>query len=188
MKRAFDESGLGGVSRRNFELVAKSIVDHVKVTNNQGLGEYLPGQIVAYHEIEKHYQPRQGSTISRLDLAKGKYLEKPELHYTIGTRLTSSIINDLKKHGVESVTVHDKTPDFEPEMQRLLDVPVHEHDWMHQLYSTNLEKRLIQAVNTGASSNLKGPSPVPGLAYGVDFGVSHKKAEQEDVEEKLSFE
>ena len=79
-------------------------------------------------------------------------------------------------------------------MQRLLDVPAFEHDWMHQLYSTNLERRLSKAVNTGASSNLAGPSPVPGLAYGIGFGL-HKRSEEDiidsddnDSEEKLSFE
>ena len=68
-------------------------------------------------------------------------------------------------------------------MQRLLDVPAHNQDWMHVLYSTNLERRLIKAVNTGASSNIKGPSPVPGLAYALGF--ADKKAEDE---EPLSFE
>jgi hypothetical protein len=56
---------------------------------------------------------------------------------------------------------------------------------MHALYSTNLERRLIKAVNTGASSSITGPSPVPGLAYAVGFG---KKSEENSVEEPLSFE
>jgi DNA-directed RNA polymerase subunit beta' len=196
MKQAFDDGGLGGVSRRNFELIAKGAIDHVKITNNQGLGEYLPGQVVSYHAIEKDYQPRNNSTLTRIDQAIGKYLEQPVLHYTIGTKVTKSMVEALRRNGIESVTVHSKEPDFEPEMQRLLDVPMHENDWMHQLYSTNLERRLIQAVNTGSVSNLKGPSPVAGLAYGVGFG--EKKAEEsmwaeaEDeniaLEDKLSFE
>jgi DNA-directed RNA polymerase subunit beta' len=186
MKRAFDEGGLGGINRRNFELIAKSAIDHVRITNREGLGDYLPGQIASYHAIEKLYTPRPGSVIARVDQALGKYLEVPVLHYTIGTRITKSVIDNLRHHGIESITINSKEPDFEPEMQRLLDVPVHEHDWMHQLYSTNLEKRLIQAVNTGSKSDLRGPSPIAGLAYGKGFG--EKFAEDIPEDEKFTFE
>jgi DNA-directed RNA polymerase subunit beta' len=190
MKRAFEDSGLGGINRRNFELLAKGQIDHVRVTNPKGLGDYLPDQIVHYHALAKSYVARPDAKKVRVDQAYGKYLEIPELHYTIGTRLSSSMIKHLKDHGVEMVTVHDYPPDFEPEMQRLIDVPAYEQDWMHQLYSTNLERRLLQAVNTGASSNLRGPSPVPGLAYGVGFGLNKTSEDDsiEEAEEKFSFE
>jgi DNA-directed RNA polymerase subunit beta' len=192
MKKTFDDSGMGGINRRNFELIAKNAIDHVRVTDNNGLGDYLPGEVVHYQVIEKDYQPRPGSSLTRIDQAYNKYLEQPVLHYTIGTRVTHKLIDALKKQGIESVMVHSNPPPFEPEMQRLDSIPVYEPDWMHQLYSTNLERRLINAVNSGAVSSLKGPSPIPGLAYGVGFGM--KKAEEEeevyvdDDPDKLSFE
>lgn len=191
MKTAFDESGLGGVNRRNFELLAKGQIDHIRITSPKGLGNFLPDQVVHYHALEKDYVPRATSSKVRVDHAKGKYLESPALHYTIGTRLSNTMLDNLKKHGVEHVTVHDDHPEFEPEMQRIIDVPAFEQDWMHQLYSTNLERRLVQSVNTGASSDLYGPSPVPGLAYGVGFGLKKTSEDltiAEDDEEKLSFE
>lgn len=184
MKKAFDEGGLGGINRRNFEVIAKGSIDHVKITNNQGLGDHLPGSIVSYHTIARDYQPRTGSILTRIDQAIGKYMEEPKLHYTIGTKVTKNVVNTLHKHGIESILVNSKEPDFEPEMQRLLDVPMHENDWMHQLYSTNLERRLIHAVNTGSVSDLKGPSPVSGLAYGVGFGELYKKSDEVDLEEE----
>jgi DNA-directed RNA polymerase subunit beta' len=187
MKKAFDESGMGGINRRNFEVLAKAAIDHVRITNNDGLGDYLPNQVVSYQAIAKDYVPRHGSVMTRVDHAYDKYLEQPALHYTIGSRMTHRRIESLKNHGIESILVNDKKPDFEPEMQRLKDVPMHEHDWMHQLYSTNLERRLVAAVNTGSTSSLKGPSPIAGLAYGKDFG--DKKAEEEESpDDKLSFE
>ena len=185
VKNTFENSQLGGINKRNFDIISKGLITHVKITNPKGLGDHLPDTIVNYHTLEKAYTPRTDSRKVRVDQAKGFYLESPELHYTIGTRLSSHMINDLKKHGVSYVTVHDDGPGFEPEMQRLLDVPAHEHDWMHALYSTNLERRLVKAVNTGASSSIAGPSPIPGLAYAVGFG---KKAEEEETEEALSFE
>ena len=169
MKRAFDEGNLG-VNRRNFELIARSAIDHVKITDNEGLGDFLPDQIVSYSALEKNYVPRASSKTVRSDLAYGKYLEKPELHYTIGTRVTSSVMRDLAEHDIESVVVHDDPPHFEPHMVRLLDVPEHTDDFMHVLYSTNLAKRFSNAVNAGATSDIRGPSPIPGLAHGVGFG------------------
>ena len=161
------------------------MISHVKITDPKGLGNYLPDTVVNYHKIERNYQPRPDSHLIRTDQAKGLYLEKPELHYTIGTKITNSVIKDLLKHNVDHLTVHEESPGFEPEMQRLLDIPANEHDWMHILYSTNLERRLMKAVNTGASSNITGASPVPGLAYAKGFGTG-KVAEAE--EEALSFE
>jgi hypothetical protein len=172
MKKAFDDSGLP-VNRRNFELIAKAAIDHVKITDHNGIGDYLPEQVVSYSAIEKDYQPRPDSKQLRLDLAYGKYLEKPELHYTIGTKVTTAVINHLKEHHVESVLVHDEHPHFEPAMVRLVDIPEHHDDWMHVLNSTNLAKRFVNMVNKGATSDTQGPSPIPGLAYGVDFGKKH---------------
>lgn len=169
MKRAFDDGNLH-VNRRNFELIARSAIDHVKVTDPEGMGNFLPDEIVSYTAMEKNYRPRTSSKDLRSDLAYGKYLEKPVLHYTIGTRVTSQVIKALKEHNVESVTVNDEPPNFEPVMVRLLDVPEHTDDFMHILYSTNLAKRFNNAVNAGAASDVRGPSPIPGLAYGVGFG------------------
>jgi DNA-directed RNA polymerase subunit beta' len=169
MKKAFDDSGLG-VNRRNFELIAKAAIDHVKITDPEGIGDYLPDQVVSYSAIEKDYEPRSNSKSMRLDLAYGKYLEKPELHYTIGTKVTTAVIDNLKKHGVESVLVNDEEPNFEPAMVRLVDIPEHHDDWMHVLNSTNLAKRFVNMVNKGSTSDTQGASPIAGLAYGVDFG------------------
>jgi len=186
VKDTFENSQLGGINKRNFDIISKGLITHVKITNPKGLGNHLPDQIVNYHTLEKDYTARPDSKKIRTDAAKGLYLEIPELHYTIGTRLTTGMIDNLRKHGIDYVTAHSESPGFEPEMQRLLDVPAHEHDWMHALYSTNLERRLTKAVNTGASSSIAGPSPIPGLAYAVGFGG--KKAESDETEELLSFE
>jgi DNA-directed RNA polymerase subunit beta' len=169
MKKAFDDSKLP-VNRRNFELIAKAAIDHVKITDPKGLGDYLPDQVVSYSAIEKDYTPRTAAKMLRLDIAYGKYLEKPELHYTIGTKITSSVTEALRKHKIEAVLVHDEHPLFEPVMVRLVDIPEHHDDWMHVLNSTNLAKRFVSMVNKGAISDLKGASPIPGLAYGVGFG------------------
>jgi hypothetical protein len=180
LKNAFESSNLG-VNRRNFELISKSAVNHVRIADDTpGLGDYLPGQVVTYEALEKNYKPRPGFREVRPDAAFNLYLEEPVLHFTIGTRITKKVQDVLAKHGVQSVKAHPNPPPFQPEMQRLLDVPAYEDDWMHQLYSTYLEKKLITGVNQGAKSDIRGPSPVPGLAFGVGFGKKPKVAEEQD--------
>ncbi|RTL07597.1 hypothetical protein EKK58_00050 [Candidatus Dependentiae bacterium] len=174
MKKAFDDSGMGGINHRNFEVLSKSMIDHVRVTSNDGLGDHLPGEIISYQSVERDYQPRADAAKVRVDAAYNKYLEQPVLHYTIGTRVTKKIIDNLRSRGVEQVLVSSHAPAFTPEMQRLDAIPEHEPDWMHQLYTANLERKILHAANTGAFSDLKGPSPVPGLAYGVGFGERNK--------------
>jgi hypothetical protein len=182
MRKAFEESGMGG-NRRNFEVIAKAAIDHVKITHPDGLGNHLADAVVSYQSLEKDYKPRPDSQLVRSDLAIGKYLEEPVLHYTIGTKVTSTVANYLKRHDVQSVRVHNNPPPFEPEMHRLLDIPGHVPDWAHQLYSTYLEKRLIKGVNEGLTSNLKGPSPILGLAYGIGFGHGKLGEVYDDSEE-----
>lgn len=203
MKAAFEDAGMGGINRRNFELIAKNTINHVTITHPDGLSDFLPGSTVHYQAIEKNYAVRPDAVKARVDQAYNMFLEQPVLHYTIGTRITKSIIENLKKNKIDSITVHKENPGFAPKMHRLLDVPMHEEDWMHQLYSTNLEKRLVTAVNTGMQSSIKGPSPIAGLAYGLGFGDNKEPikkqadnyealidmvSDEEPEEDKLSFE
>jgi 2'-5' RNA ligase len=166
LKAAFDDAGLQ-INARNFDVLTRNAIDHVRITDENGIGTYLPNQVVSYNNIEHTYQPRKDSKQVRVEDAKGMYLEAPALHYTIGTKLNSDMLANLKKHNFDAVVVHDKAPGFQPEMQRLLDIPAHEDDWMHQLYSTYLQKRFTDAVNQGMKSDLHGASPIAGLAAGT---------------------
>ncbi len=170
MRKTFDDAGMN-VNRRNFELIAKNAVDHVLITHPDGIGDYLPNSIVSYQSIAKDYVARPDAKVVRTDLARGKYLEEPVLHYTIGTRLSSKMLEHIKSQGIQAVKVHDNPPGFQPEMQRMKDVPGFVPDWAHQLYSDYIERKLVNAVNTGMQSSLKGPSPILGLAHSVKFGL-----------------
>lgn len=172
LKNTFDEAGLT-VNHRNFDTVVRNSIDHVRITHPDGLGNYLPNQVVSYNNLEKDYQHRDTAKHIRVGDAKGMFLEEPVLHYTIGTPITSSVVKELMKHKTDAVLAHHEKPGFEPEMQRMLDIPAHEEDWMHQLYSTYVQKRFLDAVNKGMKSDLYGASPISGLAAGT---IGEKRA------------
>ena len=175
LTQAFRDSSYG-VNRRNVEVLARSMVDHVNVDEPEGLGHYLPGDVVSYSGLAYSYKPRKDSKLQDVSNAVGQYLEQPALHYTIGTRITPSVVKRLKQYGVNSVTSHSQPAGFHPAMVSLTKAPQYKDDWMARLGTTYLKPRLLQDVHRGAESKPHGLNPIPSLARGVEFGEPKDKS------------
>jgi len=80
------EAGLGA-HRRNIEILSRGVINHVRL--NDAVGEYMPDEIVPYDLFEAKWQPRPESKVTPVKASVGKYLEKPILHYTVGTKSNS---------------------------------------------------------------------------------------------------
>lgn len=107
-----------GTDRRNLESFTRAMISKVRITDPDGYGSYLPGEIADYNEIAASYTPREDAVETTPDKALNKYLEKPVLHYSIGTRITPEIAKTLKKYDFNSVTVSDKEPPFTAQFLR----------------------------------------------------------------------
>ncbi len=166
-KKAYTDSDMYA-HRRNVELVARGLINHVKL--NDEIGDYIPGDIVPYQEIEHVYQPRPGFMTNSPKNSLGKYLEKPVLHYTIGTHIKPSVVKELEHFKVPNIITHNDPPPFEPQMIRAAANLSYDNDWFTKLLGSNLQKNLLQSTWRGARSDEAGTSFVPGLARGVDFG------------------
>lgn len=166
---AYKNSGLK-VHRRNVELLARGLINHVKL--NAEVGSYVPDDTVAYDLIEREYKPRDGHELLPIERAKGRYLEQPVLHYSIGTPVRPSVIKMLKKYGVQHVDVHHEAPPFEPEMIRGLYSVQNDEDWMTRMYGSGLKDSLLDSAHRGRMSDPDGTSFVPSLAQSVNFGKS----------------
>ncbi len=170
----FKENGIN-VSRKNAEVVTRAVIDHVKVTDADETNEYLPDEIVEYASFSKSYRPRENALTLQPNKAIGKFLEKPILHYSIGTRVTPSVAKELEEMEEKEVLVSDTAPSFEPTMVRLMENPSHDRDWMSQLGSSYVQKNLKKNVISGdVKSNIHGTNPLPALAYGQEFGKPPK--------------
>jgi hypothetical protein len=166
-KKAYTDSGMPA-HRRNVELMARGLIDHVRMTDE--LGDHNPGDVTSYSRLEHHWKPREGSDILEPKRAAGMYLEKPVLHYSIGTKIRPSVVNELNQFGVNHIMAHPKPPPFEPEMIRGLENLTHDPDWMTRFLGSYLQKNLLKGVHRGDVSDEKGTSYVPSLARSVDFG------------------
>lgn len=150
--------------RRNLEVVAGGLIDHVRL--HQELGDYAPGEQIPYSTLEHLWKPRAGAQNRPISEAIGHYLERPVLHYTIGTRVTNRLARELRDWGIQQVTTHTDPPPFQPEMVRSHDVAGLDPDWMTRFLGSNLTRTVLHAVHTGRPSSPTTSSFVPSLAMG----------------------
>ena len=148
-RKAMASSGMRG-HRRNIELLARGLINHVKMTDETD--DHAPDDIVPYSTLEHTYKPRSDSNLLGPKKAVGQYLEKPILHYTIGTKVRPSMLKDFEEFGVKELSVHKNPPPFQPHMVRGMYQLQHDPDWMTQMYGSGLKKSLLSSVARGAKS------------------------------------
>ena len=169
LKKVYDSDIQGGIHRRNFENVSRSLINHVQVDDDDEIDDVLPDDIVEYQHIQKRWHPKDAHQMPASQ-AVGRYLAKPYLNLTVGTKLTNSAVKDLDNYGYPEIQVTEAPPPFSSVMVRLPDVPKHVGDWQARLASTNLQKGLLRSVQRGETSDIHGLSYVPALAHGKEFG------------------
>ena len=157
-------------NRRNVELLARGLINHVRVTEPDGPLDTAPDDVVEYDDLVRGYTPRFGFKTMAPKQALGYYLEAPALHYSIGTRITPKVAKSLAEAKMDQVKVHADKPSFVPEQTRAMETLSHSSDWMVRLGGFGLKKGLSDAVQHSMSSDLHGTSFIPSLAQGVEFG------------------
>jgi len=173
--RAFEESGLP-VEPRNMEILARAAMDHVRITGNREVGEYLPDDLASYSRLASNYAPPASSRPMDTQGARDKYLQQPVLHYTIGTRLSPRMLREIRDSGVAQIQVSDDPPEFEPAMVGMRRAPRSDPDWMVKQHGTYLEGTLLQDAHGGALAETRGSSHyAPSLAMARDFGKNVRR-------------
>lgn len=166
-KEAMNSCGLKA-HRRNVELLARGLINHVRLTQERDDG--VPDDVVSYSQLESNYKPRQDFRLIPPKGAVGQYLERPYLHHAIGARVKPSMLKDLEEFGIDQIAVHPDPPPFQPEMIRGMANLQHDPDWVTRMFGSGLKKGLLSAVHRGGTSTVEGTSFVPGLARGKGFG------------------
>lgn len=169
MRQVLTNSGVN-THRRNIELVARGLINHVRLTDEYG--DYVPDDIIPYSMLERSWKPRPGSVAGNPTTLNNHYLEEPVLHYSIGTKITKSVTNNLKKYGINNVQAHKEPPPFRPEMVRGMANISNDPDWMTRMLGSYQERGFLNSVHKGLKSDTEGSSYVPALARGEQFGVA----------------
>jgi len=157
------------VHRRNTELISRALINYVQFDDRYG--HHYPGDIIEYNVLEHNWKPRKDAKQLDPSLAKGYYLEEPVLHYTIGTRITPSVIKELKEYNIKRILVNDKPLPFHPLPVQAVEAIGYDEDWLTKLFGSYQKRSLQEAAAYGGLSNkYKTMSFVPSLAEGVQFG------------------
>lgn len=166
---AYKKSGLSA-NRRNIEILTRGLVNHVRVNELDGVDDAIPDDLVEFSSLERNYKPRYGFRVSKPSASVGTYLEKPALHYSVGTRVTNRVAKDMDSRGIKDIHVHADPPPFGPEMVRGMEQLSTTPDWQVRLGGSYLERGMLEALHRGRGSELKGVSYIPALARGATFG------------------
>lgn len=157
---------------QNVELVARAALDHVVVHDPEdGLGALLPEDTISYSQAARSWKPPVGTKSYTPKQAIGKYLMAPALHYTVGTKLTPRMAEQLEKNNFQ-VQANDAPPPFEPEMVRLQGAgSAAQDDWLASTHTSYLRKQLGEHAMRGSDTHLRDSIHfAPPLAVGEDFG------------------
>jgi len=166
-RKALQDSNTYG-NRRNIELVSRGLINHVRLTEE--MGDWAPDDVVPYQMLERQWKPRAGHFMSNPNSAVGKYLERPVLNHTVGTRIRPSMLADFKKFGVQNLVVHPEPPPFQPEMIRGMANVAHDPDWMTRMLGSYQQKSLLEGARRGSVADEAGTSYVPAIAAGSSVG------------------
>lgn len=160
-----------GTDKRNTEVLARGAIRHIRITNPEGMGSYLPDDLVDYNAAQKTFKAPETAKEMRPKDAIGKYLQKPYLHYTVGTKVTPSVAKKLARNDYNSLLVDDSAPGFEPFMVRLRTASHTNPDWMASLATSSIAKQLNESATRGDDTNIESnPDYRPRLAVGENFG------------------
>ena len=162
-------------NRRNVELLSRGLINHARVTEEDGPNDTLPDDIVEFSTLTRGYKPRRGTQKLQSKRALGMYLEEPVLQYSIGSKITPRTAADMQKHGVTEVQAHQDVPSFEPEMVRAMDVLSYNDDWQVRLGGFHLKKNLLESVHRGRGTEEHSTSFIPSLAKTIQFGKAPVK-------------
>ena len=154
--------------RRNIELLARGLINHVRMRDEYD--DYLPDDVVPYQFIEANWKPRPGHQVVSPRQSVGKYLERPVLHYSVGTKIRPSVAKQLEKYKVGQVYTHHDPAPFEPEMIRGMTNAAHDPDFMTKMLGSYQKDSVLEAARRGGTSDASGTSYPASLARGSGFG------------------
>ena len=148
LAETFNKAGFG-VARNNLEAYSRAAMNDVRITSDDGYKSWLPGDIVKYSTIAAEYTPRDDAVNEEADKAIGKYLEVPVLDFTIGTRITPQVAQNMKKYGFNKITVSPTPPPFTAEYIRPASSLQNDQHWLARLSGERLKDSLFDAARKG---------------------------------------
>jgi hypothetical protein len=162
-----------GTSRKNVDILARELVNRVRITDPDGVAGYEVGEEAGYDDLARNWTPPDDTEETLPSKGVGRYLQRPVLHYTIGTRVTPAVATSIANSGYGTVAVSAKAPGFEPVIRRMIDIPAQDSDWITRLSGWNTKRSFVDAVQKGLSSK-------PGTSYARKMYLPEELGEDDE--------
>lgn len=169
LRETYSESGID-VDPRHLELLARSQLNYAKVES--GVPGITPGEIVPIQTIRKNLAGT-GKEIE-LNNSIGKTLTRFAGIHPPGTKVTGSVLNDLRSNGITRVEATDATPEIKPVMVAATRTPLLNPNWLQRLGYRYQKQTMIDAATFGQKADLHGHDPVPAMALGIELKRDEK--------------
>lgn len=167
LHKVYQNEGVN-LDRRHLELLAKSEINHVRLTEaDPEHPELLKGDVVNYNALRDAYA-KDVVHLAPRD-AIGRRLGGDVLHHTLGTPITNALVREFQDAGLREIPVAKRMPSVEFVMRPFAINPLLERDWMARLAHRYLKSTIGEAASTGEEADLHGTHPVPAYAYGAEM-------------------
>lgn len=167
------------IKRRAIETVVRSATNTTRVLD-PGDSDFIHGDVAPLTIVEAHNRKSLGR--KHLDDTEGHVLREDVGSVMAGTMIDDRVQAALKKLGKSQVEVGPRPIVHAPFFKSISEVPFLRSDWMSQMGYRKLEDAIIQGATKRQETDLHGYSPVPGLAYGAEFGdAPNHRSETEGV-------
>lgn len=166
LKKLYESQGKN-LDARHFELLAKSSMNHVRILDDPS-NTFIKGDVVGYNTLRAEV----GRNVKHVALkeALGLTLGREYMQHAVGTRVTPTVVKDLRAQGIKEVLVAPRAPEVEFLMKSATNIPKMNPDWMARMSHQGLKRSILQAAATGETSRIHGTHPVPAYAFGAEFG------------------
>lgn len=155
------------VDKRHFEILARTHLNHVQVDEDPE-NRFYPGEVVNYTTMMQ--QLSKDAEKQPLGKAHGRILAQGYLHHAAGTGITPEISKELLKNGIKTVYVALHPPKISFVMQPITSNPLLNPNWLARMGHRKLKTTALEAAHFGESADIHSTHPVPGFAYGTEFG------------------
>lgn len=138
----------------------------LKHTDMSNVQNHLTNEL--YHGLYKKEGVRRRNieTVVRAMTNLTKVLDPGDADYTPGDIVPLSIVEEKNRAMAKGA----RTVAHKPMLQPIDQLPLRSSDWMARLNFQQIRSTLQQGVSTGMKSDLHGSHPIPGVAYGAEFG------------------
>jgi DNA-directed RNA polymerase subunit beta' len=163
---AFDKQGVK-LKRKVVETVVRSVGNTTKILDPGG-STFIPGDVAPWTVVEDYNNSSLGDI--PVDDSLGHTLLEDVPGAKKGEPISDRVKLLMQRLGKSKVTVGPKRIEHEPFLSGIQEVPFLRKDWMSQMGYRNIKDTIISGASEAWDSDLHGYAPVPGFAYGAEFG------------------